>query len=1026
VFTQNYTEENAGKGRMAGRAGSLSSAGRAGASHAAWIFEAIEELRGDGCADRVGVWLEEPRSVERGESEPATFHGEVWEEGIGTGVLEWTRLIVDVPLRIMTLREGLSCEYEIDEQQTGAIIGPELQLRRVAWVPVLVRNVLRGLVMLGSRERKKELPLAKVEKVAREFAVLLDLEEERRLAKARKADLDFWLRMRRLLCERQSTNMILGQLAESCTRGEATGGAGAVFALIGERKSGLSATALPDRKREDHLLVRAQSGDAAWAYCVNGGPLEALWREASDRGKVTVAEADPLPLAKEISRIVAIPVERRNEIAGVLLAGLPSHRSALETVDRLVLRAALVGELFEHEQRACIESQQRVWQQTLLEASDEPAILLDARGLIAAMSRGARSLLQREGGEFVENGEPQRFAELFLPRHWEQIQAWVEDGSARDAGKAEKLEVELKCGTQVGLTRLLISGNEFSGAILELVQGAKKTVRTMKETFEALQQAIEWLEEGVVVFGEDGEILARNAMFLQLLGLNEAEGRKLPNLDELIRVSSRNAREPKVFAADWRTLSQDCTDGTQEELAMEHPAPQTIERYARPILGPTGKRVGRVEVYRGMSGWRAFQSKMVQTESLASLGQRVTRIVHELNNPLTSIVGNAQRLLQREKRNGHVAEAAQILQEAERASAIVRQLLNLPRETRPDLQLVSLNELIESTVELQRPSLTGSRLRLRTELEEGLPRVRGDQSQLQQVLLNLLQNAQQAMQESGKGSALTVRTHCKRPAQVTVEVRDDGPGIPDAIRARIFDPFFSTKPPGKGTGLGLAIVSGFVRQHGGTISLASPVEGGACFVVELPAAEDPWQGTPGAKVRLSQPPMDSAVVSFASDVAGPTKLHGGSRILVVEDEPIVAALIGDVLCDTGMHVDVSPNAERALELAQRESYDLVICDLRMPGMDGQDFFGALQQMQNPLRDHILFVTGDGMTPRTREFLARHQLPHVDKPFRMEELCLAVRSLLWGKLQAAGKWQEVRKEDNLGTGRADEGNSDSAK
>ena len=1026
MFTQNHADENAGKDRIAGRAGSLSKAGRPEASHAAWIFEAIEELRGDGSADRVGVWLQGPRSVDRGESEPATFRGEVWEEGIGTGVLEWTRLTADVPLSIATLREGLSCEYEIEEQETGAIVGPELQLLRVAWVPVLVRNVLRGLVMLGSRERKKELPLAKAEKVAEKFAVLLELEEERRLAKARKADLDFWLRMRRMLCEQQNTNMILGQLAESCTRGEAMGGTGAVFALIGERKSGPSATALTDRKREDHLLVRAQSGEATWAYSVNGGPLEALWREASDRGNVAVAEADPLPLAKEISRFVAIPVERGNEIVGVLLAGLPRHRATLETVDRLVLRAALAGELFEHEQRVCIESQQRVWQQTLLEASDEPAILLDACGLVAAMSRGARSLLQRGGGEFVENGAPQRFAELFLPRHWEEIQAWVENGGARDAGKAERLEVELKCGTQVGLTRLLISGNEFSAAILEPVQGVKKTVRTMKETFEALQQAIEWLEEGVVVFGEGGEILARNAMFLQLLGLNEEEGRRLPNLDELIRVSSQNAKEPKMFAADWRTLSQSCTDGTQEELAMAHPVPQTIERYARPILGPTGKRVGRVEVYRGMSGWRAFQSKMVQTESLASLGQSVTRIVHELNNPLTTIVGNAQRLLQREKGNGHVAEAAQILQEAERASGIVRQLLNLPRETRPDLQLVSLNELIKSTVELQRPSLAGSRLRLRTELEEGLPRVRGDQSQLQQVLLNLLQNAQQAMQESGKGSVLTVRTHCKRLGRVALEVQDDGPGIPNGIQAMIFDPFFSTKPPGKGTGLGLAIVSGFVRQHGGTISLSSPVQGGACFVVELPAAEESWQGTRSAKVRLPQPPAELTVAPFESEVAGPTKLHGGSRILVVEDEPTVAALIGDVLRDTGMEVDVSPNAERALELAQRESYDLVICDLRMPGMDGQDFFGALQQAQNPLRDHILFVTGDRMTPRTREFLARHQLPHVDKPFRVEELCLAVRSLLWGKLPAAGKWQEAGEEENLGTGRVDEGNSDSAK
>ena len=163
--------------------------------------------------------------------------------------------------------------------------------------------------------------------------------------------------------------------------------------------------------------------------------------------------------------------------------------------------------------------------------------------------------------------------------------------------------------------------------------------RPVKEVLEALQQAIEWLEEGVVVFDQDSEILARNGMFLRLLGLNEAEGRKLLTLEEVIQKVVKNAAEPTLFATEWRMLAGNCTEATHGKLRMERPVIQIIDRYARPIVGTTGKKLGRVEVYRAMPAWRTLPSKVTQTQELASLGQRVTRIVHELNSPLTTILG---------------------------------------------------------------------------------------------------------------------------------------------------------------------------------------------------------------------------------------------------------------------------------------------------------------------------------------------------------------------------------------------------
>jgi len=754
VFTRigKEEEEETTKARRTAGSGSVLRVGRAGARRAEWVQEALLELKGENGVDRVGVWLEQEVSADGMAAGPVLFRGDVWERGIGSGVPEWERLSVDAPLPMESLGKGRSCEYEVGGPKSGPILGPLLELQRVLWVPVLERRILRGLVMLGTQKRQKALPRVKAEAIAEELGLLLELQEERRLAAARKADLELFKRMQRLVSEQKNANLVLGQLAESCTGGESFGGAAAVFALIGERKD-VQAAPPSSAPPAEQLLIRAQSGEAAWAQSVNQGPLESLWRQAVENQHVVGAEAGHLPLAKDISRILALPLACGKQIIGVLLAGLPRQKANLEELERLELRGMLAAEVLALEQRA---------------------------------------------------------------------------------------------------------------------EAARQT----------------------------------------------------------------------------------------------------------------------------------FQSRMVHTEKLAALGQRVTGIVHELSNPLTAIQGNAQRLVLREGAGEHSGEAQKILAEAERATGIVRQLLHLARETRPEVCLVSLNELVERTAELQCVLLEGSRLHLKVETAKGLPGVKGDFGQLQQVLLNLLQNAQQAMEESGKGNTIGVRTAIGGPGQVRLEVWDDGPGIPEALQTQIFDPFFTTKPVGQGTGLGLAIVNGFVQQHGGTVSVHSSMEEGTRFVVELPAAGKVWRKAHHEQERPASrreslpapPPVRGETATGAMDQV--------PHILVVEDEPTVSSLIADVLREEGMRVDVLSDGQRALELVRQESYDLAICDLKMPGMDGQIFYGALVQSLNPLREHVLFVTGDVLAQRTQEFLERNHLAHVAKPFRVEELCLAVRRMLWGNLKVA--------------------------
>jgi CheY-like chemotaxis protein len=245
---------------------------------------------------------------------------------------------------------------------------------------------------------------------------------------------------------------------------------------------------------------------------------------------------------------------------------------------------------------------------------------------------------------------------------------------------------------------------------------------------------------------------------------------------------------------------------------------------------------------------------------------------------------------------------------------------------------------------------------------------------------------------------------------VLLEVSDDGPGIPEAILARIFDPFFTTKPEGVGTGLGLTIVLGIVREHGGQVHVTSPPSGGAIFRIELTAAanlfsegralpeENPQRGLGESHGERTQRIEIRSPLPRAGDAA--------ARVLVVEDEPIVARLIADVLEDEGMCVDVLLDGREALERAARERYDLVICDMKMPGLNGQHFYNALERTGNPLRERFLFVTGDVVAAHTHQFLERHNLPHVAKPFRMEELTEKVRQVLHGEI-AGGAFAALR-------------------
>jgi PAS domain S-box-containing protein len=496
-------------------------------------------------------------------------------------------------------------------------------------------------------------------------------------------------------------------------------------------------------------------------------------------------------------------------------------------------------------------------------------------------------------------------------------------------------------------------------------------------------------DSGIVLFDPQGNVRLANERFAQFFGLSRTEIAEAQTWNSLAASVGAHFQEPEKMLRRWNEIANRPREVSWDELELLRPARRTIERFGRPVLDAGGELLGRLEIYRDVTGQRMVQSKLLQTEKMAGLGQLVSGIAHELNNPLTSIIGYSQLLLGRRLTAPQEADGRLIHQEAERAARIVKNLLLFARETRPERRSVNLNEIVERTLALRNYELRVENIELSQDLAQDLPPVVADPAQLQQVLLNLLVNAEQAIRQgSGEGS-IRVRTRKTPQGRVSFEILDSGPGIPQEIIPRIFDPFFSTKPSGAGTGLGLSITCGIVKEHGGEIVVQSQLGHGAKFTVELPAAAH--EAPP-----LSAPPANRSVTAVS------TRLARGERMLVVEDEPTVAHLIADVLGEDGHKVEIVLDGRDGLDRAAAGNYALIICDLRMPHLDGRAIYRELVAQGSPMRHRLLFVTGDTLAPRTLEFLEKSGLPFLAKPFLVEELKAVVERALAAAEQSSAK------------------------
>jgi len=493
----------------------------------------------------------------------------------------------------------------------------------------------------------------------------------------------------------------------------------------------------------------------------------------------------------------------------------------------------------------------------------------------------------------------------------------------------------------------------------------------VRRSTEEWETAFDALTEGLCVVGWAGQILRANRALANVAGVP---------VETLI-------------GADFTTAVMESAPISTELLAaaqrLERPGPIELRREsdgrqlrltASPVWGPGAE--GSVAILvEDVTEQRALEAQLIQNEKMASIGQLVSGVAHELNNPLTSIAGLAELLLEPAMR---VPEPTRehlrvIHDQAERAARIVRNLLTFARPSSLTKEVVDLNDVIGRTALLISYELRLRGIDLERRLDPDPVRVMGDRYELQQVLLNLLTNAVHAVGNlpPDRPRRIVLAT-ARSEDRAVLMVRDTGGGVPPELVPHLFTPFFTTKDPGQGTGLGLSVSYGLVEAHDGRLSYRRVLEG-AEFTVSLPlyaaaeavAAASEADGKPAAAARGEEPPSRPA------------------RVLVVDDDPAVHRLVSALFAPEGHVVDTVRSGEQALRLVEDSVYDVVIADAHAASADGRLFAATLLKARPDWRDRLV-VASHG---RASEPSATAAIHWVAKPLNVRDLRSVVARII---------------------------------
>lgn len=496
-------------------------------------------------------------------------------------------------------------------------------------------------------------------------------------------------------------------------------------------------------------------------------------------------------------------------------------------------------------------------------------------------------------------------------------------------------------------------------AIMDLSQQQEREAM-IREVVEACPTAIQMTR------ADTGEVLFSSPETASLFGRieNAKSYYADPETRERYLEKLRQKGEVSEFKAEYLNAKGDRFWGSISARLIRYNGEDVIVSHTRDLTDQI-----RIE-----SELSQQQDRLYQSEKLSAMGEVLAGVAHELNNPLSVVVGHSLMLREDCEDAEVLRQVDKISQAAERCTRIVKTFLTMARQHSVKLQPVDMAEVLHTAVDVASFGESSDAATITLSVAEDLPFANADPDQITQVFINLILNAEHAMRDSGKGDQIALTAHVSPEGQeIVVRIEDNGPGIPKDNQNRIFEPFFTTKETGEGTGLGLAMSHRIVQSHHGAITLVSSEGDGAVFEVSLPVA--PKAGANAPETLENSENVDKI------------------QILIVDDETDVAELNAEILERAGYSVHVFDDAGAALESMKTAKYGMVISDLNMPGIDGRGFFDTICQDFPDLVSRTVFVTGDTMGRASQTFLGEAKRPYIEKPVSPKELRAFVASAL---------------------------------
>jgi PAS domain S-box-containing protein len=533
-------------------------------------------------------------------------------------------------------------------------------------------------------------------------------------------------------------------------------------------------------------------------------------------------------------------------------------------------------------------------------------------------------------------------------------------GKARD-GTLKWHEVFVKRATLGGQDRILALARDITGRKI-----AEAALCASEEQYHAMFSAS---IDGLALWNDQGEIVDTNPALQRMYGYGDSE-------QSAIRLRRRMGPSyPPDFlraVAEGASLHLEVTEVRKDGSAMElevHGVPMQYQ--GKPHVLTITRDI--TEKKRSAEELARQRESLYQREKLAALGSLLAGVAHELNNPLSVVVARAV-LLEEQGDTATQSAALKIRSAAERCARIVRTFLAMARQQKPERGPVAVNDVVTDALDIAGYAIRTNSIDVALDLADDLPPILADADQLHQVLLNLIINAQQSLQDRPPPRRIRVASRFDAAANtIDIAVADNGPGIAPHLRARIFEPYFTTKPTGVGTGVGLAVSLGIVEAHGGTLTADCPGDGGAVFRISLPVQTVGQVGSDAESMRKPTPT--------------------GRAILIVDDEAEIRDALAEMLTSARHRVVTASSGREALQLLAIEHFDVILTDIRMPDLDGRALYREIAQRWPAQAARVIFVTGDTLASTLREFVSECGRPVIEKPFLPSEVRRVIAELM---------------------------------